>query len=93
MDHANAHHPDRLDRLGLIAGPLAVLILFVWFAGFIVDRTEGWVRDAFQQVNVVRHLDQFNRGLVTLEGLVFFVGAAALFLFLTVKVVESHRWR
>jgi ABC-2 type transport system permease protein len=41
----------------------------------------------------VRHLDQFNRGLVTLEGLVFFVGAAALFLFLTVKVVESHRWR
>ena len=69
------------------------LILFVWFAGFIVDRTEGWVRDAFQQVNVVRHLDQFNRGLVTLEGVVFFVGTAALFLFLTTKVVESHRWR
>ncbi|MEE9294551.1 MAG: hypothetical protein V3W34_06290, partial [Phycisphaerae bacterium] len=34
MDHANAHPPDRLDRLGLIAGPLAVLILFVWFAGW-----------------------------------------------------------
>ncbi|MCH8316426.1 MAG: hypothetical protein IIA64_10670, partial [Planctomycetes bacterium] len=34
MDHANDHRPDRLDRLGLIAGPLAVLILFVWFAGW-----------------------------------------------------------
>ena len=34
MDHANDQRPDRLDRLGLIAGPLAVLILFVWFAGW-----------------------------------------------------------
>ena len=34
MDHANDHRPDRLDRLALIAGPLAVLILFVWFAGW-----------------------------------------------------------
>jgi ABC-2 type transport system permease protein len=69
------------------------LILFVWFASFIVHVAEGWVRDAFQRVNVVRHLDQFNRGLVSAESVVFFIGSAALFLFLTVKVVESHRWR
>ncbi|MEE9130121.1 MAG: hypothetical protein V3T84_08890 [Phycisphaerales bacterium] len=34
MDHPDAQRPDRLDRLGLIAGPLAVLILFVWLAGW-----------------------------------------------------------
>ena len=69
------------------------LMLFVWFASFIVRIAEGWLRQAFQQINVLRHLDQFNRGLVTFESVVFFLASAALFLFLTVKVVESRRWR
>lgn len=69
------------------------LMLFVWFAAFIVSLVEGPVREAFQRANVLRHLDQFNRGLVTTESSVFFLATAALFLFLTVKVVESRRWR
>ena len=44
MDHANAHRADRLDRLGLIAGPLAVLILFVWFAGWTGPAPHAGVR-------------------------------------------------
>lgn len=69
------------------------LMLFVWFSSFIVGKTSGVLRDIVQRVNVVRHLDQFNRGLVTTESLVFFIGMAAFFLFATVKVVESKRWR
>lgn len=69
------------------------LMLFVWFAAVIVRIAEGSLRTVLQQINVLRHLDQFNRGLVTAEGVVFFLASAALFLFLTVKVVESRRWR
>ena len=69
------------------------LMLFVWFAAFIVRVAEGPLRQAFQQVNILRHLDQFNRGLVTTEGVAFFLATAALFVFLAVKVVESRRWR
>jgi ABC-2 type transport system permease protein len=69
------------------------LMLFVWFASYIVQTVEGTLRDLFQQVNVLRHLDQFNRGLVTVESVTFFVVTAVLFLFLSVKVVESRRWR
>lgn len=69
------------------------LMLFVWFAAFIVQVADGVLRTVFQQINVLRHLDQFNRGLVTVESVVFFLAVAALFLFLTVKVVESRRWR
>ena len=36
------------------------------------------------------HIDQ---GLVTLEGVTFFLATAALFVFLSIKVVESRRWR
>ncbi len=69
------------------------LMLFVWFGAFIVRVAEGTLRDIVQSLNVVRHLDQFNRGLVTLESVVFFLSLSGLFVFLTVKVVESRRWR
>lgn len=69
------------------------LMLLVWFSAFIASRTEGLLRDAIQRINVERHLDQFNRGLVTSESVVFFVASAALFVFLSIKVVESKRWR
>lgn len=69
------------------------LMLFVWFASAMVQFVQGPVREIFQRVNILRHLDQFNRGLVTTESVVFFLGSAALFVFLAVKVVESRRWR
>jgi ABC-2 type transport system permease protein len=69
------------------------LVLFIGLAFWLVSELEGWAREAFQKINILRHLDQFNRGLVTTEGVVFFLASAALFLFLTTKVVESRRWR
>ena len=69
------------------------LMLFVWFAAYITRVVEGRQRDAFQSFNILRLLDQFNRGLITTESVVFLLGTAALFLFLAVKVVESKRWR
>lgn len=84
-----------LTRNQVVAWMLATvpLMLLVWFASFITTRTEGWLRDVLQSINIERHLDTFNRGLVTLEGVVFFVATAALFVFLSIKVVESKRWR
>lgn len=69
------------------------LMLLVWFAAFLTSKTEGVLRDAIQRMNVERHLDQFNRGLVTAESVAFFVATAGLFVFLSIKVVESKRWR
>jgi len=69
------------------------LMLFVWFAAYIVGQVQGVLREALQRINVMRHLDQFNRGLVTSESVVLLLGLAALFVFLAIKVVESRRWR
>jgi ABC-2 type transport system permease protein len=69
------------------------LMLFVWFASSAVQGLEGTPRLILQTINIRRHLELFNQGLVTLEGSVFFLASAALFLFLSTKVVESRRWR
>ena len=84
-----------LTRNQIVAWMLGMvpLMLFVWFSSFIVRIAEGGLRKVIQQINVLRHLDQFNRGLVTAESVVFFLATTVLFLFLAVKVVESRRWR
>ncbi len=69
------------------------LLLFAWFSFYYVSRAEGWVREVLQQVNVMGRFEQFARGSVTTDGLVFFLASAAFFLFVSVKVVESRRWR
>lgn len=69
------------------------LVLIVWFAQAMVMKTDGWLREVIQRVNIQRHLEQFNRGLVTFEGTAFFLAVAAMFLFISVKVIESKRWR
>ena len=84
-----------LTRNQIVAWIVATvpLMLMVWFATFIVQRLDGSSRELFQRMNIERHLDQFNRGLITLESVVFFLGASAVFVFFSIKVVESKRWR
>jgi ABC-2 type transport system permease protein len=69
------------------------LILFVWFASFLGSQLEGTWRELVRTVDVSLILSQFNRGLVTVEAVIFFVATTVYFLFLAVKVVESRRWR
>lgn len=69
------------------------LLLLACVTYFLVDMVRDWMRAVFQQINVIGRFDDFSRGLVKVDGVVFFLASAALFLFLTVKVVESRRWR
>lgn len=69
------------------------LLLLTALALWIVGVSEGWVRTAAEQINFMGKFEQFARGSISTGGLVYFLGAAAFFLFLTVKVVESRRWR
>ena len=69
------------------------LLLFACLGFFMVDLVEGVWREVFQQINVMGRFGQFTRGQVELDAVVFFLATAGLFLFLTVKVVESRRWR
>lgn len=70
--------------------PLMLLVLSVYN---LVRSVEGWLREVIQEVNIMGRFAQFTRGQVETDAVVFFLAGAALFLFLTVKIVESRRWR
>lgn len=69
------------------------LMLLVLSAYNLVKHLEGWAREFVQEINIMGRFAQFARGQVESDAIILFLACAALFLFLTVKVVESRRWR
>ena len=61
-------------------------------AGFAADN--AWVLTIYEQLNVMSHLQHwFTRGLIDTSQIVFYAVGTFFFLFLTVKSLESRRWR
>lgn len=79
----------------LIAGMLSVVVLAVmtYLTQAIAGHVEGWPKAVLQQLSVFSHFGDFVRGLIDFNHVVFFVTMTALFLFLSVKVLEVRRWR
>ena len=53
----------------------------------------GWKAQLFAHVALIEHMEDFARGVVDTRPLVFYLSFTLLFLFLTLKVVESRRWK
>lgn len=75
-----------------IAGAVPLLLL-AWLAYYLIPQVSGILRTVFQEVNVMGRFESMTKGAVSLSSAVFFVGGAALFLFIATKIVESKRWR
>ena len=60
---------------------------------FIIPGKGDWQSTALQHVSMIEHMKDFTRGIVDTRQVVFYVSLTALFLFLTLKVVESRRWK
>jgi len=76
----------------------AILILLAmlgpWIATVVPSRV--WiigVRTLVQQATIRTHYQDFSQGVVDLVHVIYFVALTAYALFLTVKVLESRRWR
>lgn len=85
-----------LTRSQVVAAVSAAAILFIvtivpWWAGSAVVLSNFW-RKVVNQGVFTRYTD-FSKGVIDTGNLVFFILTTALFLFLTVKVLESRRWK
>ena len=60
---------------------------------FIIPGKGDWQSTALQHVSMIEHMKDFTRGIVDTRQVVFYLSLTALFLFLTLKVVESRRWK
>lgn len=86
-----------LTRNQIIAAMLAIVIglgLFLLsYLTFIIPPKPGWQSALLQHVSMIEHMKDFTRGTVDTRHAVYYLSLTGLFLFLTLKVVESRRWK
>ncbi len=84
-----------LTQNQVVAAVLAfvVLILTTIFAPWLSTSLPAPWRDILQQVAIRSHFQDFGQGVVDLVHVIYFLAATALVLFVTVKIMESRRWR
>jgi ABC-2 type transport system permease protein len=49
--------------------------------------------DALLYFHIFKQMDNFTRGIVDLRAVIFYVSTTFLFLFLTLRVLDSRRWK
>lgn len=70
----------------------AVLLLF-WILDWSADRSGPTLGPILTYLSVTRHFEDFARGVVDTKHLVYYLSFIAFGLFLTLKSIDSERWR
>lgn len=60
---------------------------------YMADAASGVWRDVLEYVGAMGHLSSFQKGLIDTRDVVYFVSITVFFIFLTVRSLESRRWR
>lgn len=67
--------------------------LLLWAIDFGVQAAGGTTGQVLQYLSVINHYDDFTRGIIDTAGVTYYVSFMVLFIFLTVRSVDSMRWR
>jgi ABC-2 type transport system permease protein len=69
------------------------VLLGLWIIGWGAEFAGGTLRAVLQYLSITEHMDTFSRGLIDTKDLVYYGSAIALALFLTLRSLDSKRWR
>lgn len=86
-----------LTRSQIIAAMLSFFLgISLFMLSFLADginTSGGWQNQVFNHVSMVEHMRDFAGGIVDTRHVIYYLSLSAFFLFLTVKVLESRRWK
>jgi ABC-2 type transport system permease protein len=83
-----------LTESQIIAGVVTfVSFLLLWVLDFGVRGSTTWYGEVLQYMSILRHFDDFTRGVIDTTSLIFYVSLIVLGLFLTLRTLDSMRWR
>lgn len=69
------------------------VLLPMSFTSVVASRLSGVASQVVNGLSLEAHLGDLTRGVVDVGSIVYFVSVAAVFLFLTVRSLETRRWR
>ena len=69
------------------------ILLMLSFVNLIADIVTGVASEIFNGMSMNEHIVDFSRGVIDTSSVVFFLSLTAIFLFLTIRSLETRRWR
>ena len=69
------------------------ILLMLSFVNQIADIVTGIAAEVFDGMSMNEHILDFSRGVIDTSSVVFFLSLTAVFLFLTIRSLETRRWR
>ena len=69
------------------------VLLALWIVGWGAEWAGGNLRAVLQFLSIPEHTDGFHRGVIDTKDLIYFGSAIAVALFLTLRSLDSKRWR
>jgi ABC-2 type transport system permease protein len=78
----------------IIAGVVTfALFILLWVLNFGVREATTTTGEVLQYLSLLQHFDDFSRGIIDTSNVVFYVSLTLLGLFLTLRSLDSMRWR
>jgi ABC-2 type transport system permease protein len=70
-----------------------ISLISLWIAGYLSLQTR-WPLSAFlDYMGAAGHLDSFLKGVIDTRDVIYYLSLTAYFLFLSVRSLETRRWR
>jgi ABC-2 type transport system permease protein len=70
------------------------VLLGFWFLGWVVDPSSGkTIGKVLKELSIIDHLNNFIKGMIDTKDVVYYVLFIFISLFLSLRVLESKRWR
>jgi ABC-2 type transport system permease protein len=78
----------------IVSAVIAVGILYgLWFLGIISNLIPEPASDILSYFSLSYHFPNFIRGVVDTRDIIYYISVTAVFLFLSVRSIETERWR
>ncbi len=80
------------SQIASIVVGLVILLMF-WFINKAADFFSGLPADILNFVSPRTHFTDFARGVISTEAIIYLISLSAIFVFLTIRSLETRRWR
>ncbi|MBI1387066.1 MAG: ABC transporter permease subunit [bacterium] len=78
----------------IVAGLISFAVLLVmWMIGFVDEIQPGFIGNLCNEISVFSHFEDFSKGVIDTGHVAYYVLFSTFFLFFTLRVLESNRWR
>jgi len=71
----------------------SAFVLLFWFIGYATDVVGDRADLVFRAISVSTYFPAFGRGVIDSLALIYYASLIAVFLFMTIRSIETRRWR